>query len=463
MKNHVTFVLFLLVVLGLVAQAEVIRSTAFGNGADTFVGNDSNKGPNNNYGGGGTMDIRIYPTVRAHIGYVKFDISKVAGDMTGAQLQFYITQGGAARTWNVYGLTDNAIDDAWGEMSITYNTAPGMLAAAAGSYAIDPAKLTLLGTLAVPGTAPYLFTSDAATLNLAPFLESDTDGLVTLVLIPTGSDRQYYVAAKEGLAANPTWSAPTLVMPNASLGGAFDPVPAEDAVVNRNILTQLSWTLIPGVAKCDVYFGPDPNILDPDVDKLSFTPAVESVNIADFPRFSVPLPSGTYYWRVDCYDKVVDPNVLIGPFWKFTATSAPVFKSITPAAQAKFEGQDADAITAEFESTTAMNYAWFRSVDNSPDTAADDTPVGGNSDTLSLSGLTVADEAWYFCKATNAGGETASALARVTTQAVAGLLCLRGHSGRFIARETRWDLDGRTRLWNRRQRKDRPGPDIRRR
>ena len=86
-------------------------------------------------------------------------------------------------------------------------------------------------------------------------------------------------------------------------------------------------------------------ITNPEMmDKLSFAPAVESVNIADFPSYAnkLPLPEGKYYWRVDCYDKLTDPNVLSGPFWSFTATSTPVFNSITPSAQAKFEGQDGD-------------------------------------------------------------------------------------------------------------------------
>lgn len=201
-----------------IAQAGIEITTAVGNGADTFVGNDSNKGPNSNYGGSGTIDIRNNANVRAHIGYIRFDISDAVGDLTGAQLQLCITQGGATRTWNIYGLNDGG-DDGWNEMSITYNTAPGMLPTdpqANGTYIVDTDKLTLLGTLVVPNTSvPFLVTSNTVNLNLDSFLAADTNGLVTLVMIATGSDRQYYVAAKEGLAANPTWSAPTLILPNA--------------------------------------------------------------------------------------------------------------------------------------------------------------------------------------------------------------------------------------------------------
>jgi len=84
-----------------------------------------------------------------------------------------------------------------------------------GTYIIDETKLTLLGTVLVPNTQPVLVTSSTASLNLDSFLAADRNKLVTFVLIPTGGDRQFYVAAKEGLASNPTWSAPTLILPNA--------------------------------------------------------------------------------------------------------------------------------------------------------------------------------------------------------------------------------------------------------
>ncbi|MEJ5259564.1 MAG: DNRLRE domain-containing protein [Anaerohalosphaeraceae bacterium] len=209
--------LIMLTVLWVSAAQGILITTADGNGADTFVGNDSNKGPNSNYGASATLDIRNNPGVRAHIGYIRFDLTGVSGDFSGAQLQFYVTQGGATRTWNIYGLIDG-VDDFWGEMSITYNTAPGMIPTdpqANGTYIIDETKLTLLGTVLVPNTQPVLVTSSTASLNLDSFLAADRNKLVTFVLIPTGGDRQFYVAAKEGLASNPTWSAPTLILPNA--------------------------------------------------------------------------------------------------------------------------------------------------------------------------------------------------------------------------------------------------------
>jgi hypothetical protein len=214
-KTVLTAVVLLGLLCAAAAQASLNVTTAVGTGADTFVGNDSNKGPDSNYGGSSTIDIRNNAGVRAHLGYVKFDLSGVSGDLTGAQLQIYITGGGATRTWNIYGLNDDAVDDDWDEMGITYNTAPGMLSAASGTYAVDETKLSLLGTVLVPNTTNMTVTSATASLNLDSFLAGDTNGLVTLVMIATGGDRQFYVAAKEGLADNPAWSAPTLILPNA--------------------------------------------------------------------------------------------------------------------------------------------------------------------------------------------------------------------------------------------------------
>lgn len=423
MKTHVAFVLFLLALLGLVAQAQIIRTTDDPEfpGADTYVTNDNNsQGPNSNFGTATNVrGWRQLANTRCKVGYIRFNINEVTGDLSGATitLQLLLIKGSGQATISVYGVNDGP-DDFWiesGTGGITYNTAPGLAAATAGNYTLDLTKATLLGTLISPGAPspivyPIPVVSNPATLDLTAFLNADTNGLVTFFFIGPNDEDEF--ASKE----HATFDPPTLTMPNASIGGAINPQPQDKSSVNRSTLTQLSWTLIPGIAKCDVYFGADPNILDPDLEKLTFVPAVESVNIADFPGFSAPLPDGKYYWRVDCYDSAVDadPNFFEGPFWSFTATSAPVFASISPTAQARFEGEDADAITAEFESTTAMNYAWFRSVDNSPDTAADDSPVGGNSKTLPLSGLTVADEGWYYCMATNGGGETRSSLVRLT-------------------------------------------------
>ncbi len=303
----------LLCVLGLVAHAEMTVSTADGNGADTFVGNDSNKGPNNNYGDSGGLDIRYLPDTRAHIGYVRFDITDVGGlDLTGAQLQFdlYSSNTGGEFTWSIYGLTDNAVDDAWDEMAVTYNNIPGMVTTdpeANGNYSIDETKLTLLGTLAVPGGTGML-TTTTVDLDLDSFLGADLNGLVTFVLID-GSDsgKQWYVATKENAAGDPLRTAPTLILANAvdDPYQASNPNPGMHEVV-PDTLTQLEWAnpepnLPGGVITCDVYFGTtEPNVLESDYG-LEYTLATGTPDtFATLPIALAPLTQ--YYWVVDVHD-----------------------------------------------------------------------------------------------------------------------------------------------------------------
>ncbi len=432
--KHVWFFLVCLWMPGLVAQAGIVRTTDDPKypGADTYVTNDNNsQGPNSNYGAEVRMRAwRQLADTRCKIMYLRFDIREVTGDLSGATVTLNLTYiKGGQSTISVYGVNDGP-DDFWiesGAGGITYNTAPGLAAATPGNYALDLTKATLLGTFVSPAAPssivyPIEIVTDPATLNLTSFLEADTNGLVTFFFI--GPNDEDEVATKE----HATFPPPTLTMPNASTGGAINPQPEDGSNINPNSLTHLRWTLIPGIAQCDVYFGVDPNILDETaMDKLTFIPAVESVTINDFPHYSAPLAQGTYYWRVDCYDGTEDPNLFEGVYWNFTATSAPVFTGITPTAQAKFDGENAE-IAAGFESASALSYAWYRSVDNDNSTDADDTPVGGNSDTLELLALTVADEGWYYCKATNAGGETRSALSRVTIKRLLAHWALDGNA-----------------------------------
>ncbi|HOQ03607.1 MAG TPA: hypothetical protein PKY88_00125 [Anaerohalosphaeraceae bacterium] len=406
--------LILLAALGLTARAEVIRTTAFGRGADTYLTNDSQQGPNTNTGTEVRMRAwRQLANTRCKIGYIRFDIEGVAGDFSNSTLTLHYTyMKGSQSTITVYGVKDGP-DDFWiesGTGGITYNTAPGLLATTLGNYSIDTNKAVQLGTFISPGvqTLPFSVTTNPSTLNLSSFLASDTNGLVTFFFI--GPDDEDEIATKERTDGTPP---PSLNMPNASLGKAINPNPDHDSYVNRFSLTQLQWELLPGVGKCDVYFGTDPNTAT--MSKLTFAPAVTSVNINSFAGYSVPLAERSYYWRVDCYDThPTDPNKFVGPFWKFTATAAPIFVSISPAYQAKFVGETADVITASFSSGSSMTYTWYRSADNATNTAADDVVVGTNSNTLALGTLAKSHAGWYYCVASGTGGQTASSTVRVS-------------------------------------------------
>lgn len=331
--------------LALAARAEMIIATADGSGADTFIGNDSNKGPNNNYGSSGTMDIRDYENVRAHIGYVRFDIRGVkGGSLAGARLQLFITSAQNSKSWNIYGLKNNDADDAWPEMAITYNTAPGMLPAPLGTYAVDETKLTWLGTLFVPAGSNYWATSSTASLNLDSFLAADTNGLVTLVLIGP-SDRsgtQFYAAAKEGVAA------PVLILPYASGIPAADmPDPNGSEIISAGEIF-LSWR--PG--QIEDTDNPEQMIVHPDITGyylyIAQYEAACDPGTPDFSAISpIYVPRGTglrdrypatavglifganqvIYWRVDESIQgsgAADSGTAAGAVWRFQTSAVSV-------------------------------------------------------------------------------------------------------------------------------------------
>ncbi|HOT73830.1 MAG TPA: hypothetical protein PLX18_11720 [Anaerohalosphaeraceae bacterium] len=346
--KNIFWVITVVWMLGISTQAEMVISTAEGNGADTCVGNDSNRRPDRNFGGEGAMDIRWYTGVRAHIGYVRFDLSGVkGGDLTGARLQLDITTTQGSRNWDIYGLNDHDVDDIWNEMAITYNTAPGMLPAELGYYAIDETKLTKLGSMSITSQAG-LHTSNPTFLNLDAFLGSDTNGLATLVLIgpADGSGKQYYAATKEGAASDPLRTAPALILPNARseeplVGQAVLPEPGGSATASATNVV-LSWS--PGQVEDPANPGqtiPDSSITgyylyianydlvcDPgDTDFWAISPIYVPRGGGVRDRYPAAGAAGlsfgaaqAVYWRVDESIRgsgPTDPDTVRGSTWRF--------------------------------------------------------------------------------------------------------------------------------------------------
>lgn len=203
MKNKLVYAVMLLALfLGSAAQALVV-TTADGSGADGWIANDNQSssyhsntvhnttGMHVRYNGGGS---------RFRAAFLRFDISSVTGPI-GADTQLQLGQTytkGGAKTMHVYGLVDGDAGEAWDETTLCYDNAPGFITPEQGNnlgwYAID-SRLTLLGTFVIPAapdgtpsggatlTPPRLILTDPAALALADFLNADTNGLVTLVLI----------------------------------------------------------------------------------------------------------------------------------------------------------------------------------------------------------------------------------------------------------------------------------------
>jgi len=144
--------------------------------------------------------------------YIRFDKGLNLINYSGSTLSLNLTGANRTRTINVYGLKNGDVGELWPEATTSWNNAPGVLNPGIAQVNIDTNRLVLLGTWSwqnVPGVQ----TSDPATLNLAPFLQADTDGVVSFFFNLPGSDSSasYFGDTKETASG----VAPTLTMPNA--------------------------------------------------------------------------------------------------------------------------------------------------------------------------------------------------------------------------------------------------------
>ncbi len=325
-------------------------TTADGRGADTYLSNDgqgANYGPNSTHGADTSLRaFRQLADTRSKAGYIRFDLGDATGDMSGATLTFEATfLKASAKVVQVYGLIDGD-GDLWDESTITYNTAPGVIPnppTTLGNYALDTAKVTLLGTITTPAAGdpyPVRFSSNPTDLPLTAFLTADTNRLVTFIFI--GTDNEGEIASKE----HATFSPPTLTLPNAVRGPRTSATylnPANGAEdVPRDVV--LSW--MPGAYadKHDVYFGTsfaDVNaasrdnplgvLLKQSHDANSYDPSV----LLEF--------SQTYYWRVDEINAPPDFTPYRGSVWSFTTEPfAYAIENITASASSSETGKGAE-------------------------------------------------------------------------------------------------------------------------
>jgi len=197
-----------------VAQAGLIVPNTFGQGADASLGNDSVVLGTSNGGAGTAMEIRANDaaTNRNRLGIVRFDVSQVNGDTTGAILKLYET-GNNSRTVTIYGLNDGDAGESWGEGTITYDTAPAisLIVGPPPATAFDALRTTLLGTLNTTGSTTEYLSFSSATLDT--FLAADTNGLATFYLYRDGGGAVTF-RTKEFNYTGTVGNVPTLELPN---------------------------------------------------------------------------------------------------------------------------------------------------------------------------------------------------------------------------------------------------------
>lgn len=219
MKRPVFLIKAALFALCLPATGETTNiSTALGGGADIYIKpgltnrQNSLQVKNAERAGGD-------PSVTTKT-YLKFDISGISGRLgeieeAGLRLTTSFNSIGstgepAASEVFVYGLTDESLDG-WNESILIWDNAPANDPSGNG---LDEEKVIALGSIPVPATAAPEQVSYMSEELLA-FIQSDTNGLITLILRreDTNGPHNLWFSSKEDAAGSVgTDSAPTLVV-----------------------------------------------------------------------------------------------------------------------------------------------------------------------------------------------------------------------------------------------------------
>jgi hypothetical protein len=246
--------------------------------------------------------------------WIKFHLGPIDGRAMGTAtltVSLHEPKTGA-QSFQVSYVNDDCLDNInWAERQITWNNAPGNNTADLGL--LDPTKTTLLATVNfTDGVIGQSFVID-----VLPAIQSDTDGIVQLVLhnspnLINLSTHDHAIEAQR----------PVLHLTEMHIG-ANDPVPDHAASVETSLPT-LSWTNPDpndgaSPITCDVYFGADPN--RPRMDKVTLPAGASTVNLTagNFPHFVPLVNNRTYYWVVDAHDPSLAPaeTLLPGLMWWF--------------------------------------------------------------------------------------------------------------------------------------------------
>ncbi|MBN2842332.1 MAG: hypothetical protein JXM68_04535, partial [Sedimentisphaerales bacterium] len=160
----------------------------------------------------------------------------------------------------------------------------------------------------------------------------------------------------------------------------------------------------------NIYIGDDPNMDDAARTvwaATSITPATD---------MGYALANDIkYYWRVDAHEpNGLNQIVHTGDVWTFTTVPpVPVITS-DPVSQTVNAGA---VVSLGVTALNADTYTWYQSLDTIVDEA--DAVVGsGQSVQVAIDGI--ADEGWYYCKASSVIGSDTSAMARVMTKRLVG-------------------------------------------
>jgi len=190
------------------AAPMVTRTTAFGNGADTYSDVDGNIQGGNNL-------IRVRGS-NDRITYLRFDISDIdpveVTDVTFDIVKINIEGGGDA--FSLYGLNNDDTLENFNEGTFN-DTTPGAFTAASIAGG-DASRVTDLADIDPPNDQTPLGFTQTDGDPLVDFIQADTNGIITFVLVAnSGASIEY--ASKE----NTTLDAPALTFTLIPEPGSF--------------------------------------------------------------------------------------------------------------------------------------------------------------------------------------------------------------------------------------------------
>jgi len=288
---------------------------------DQHVCNDSQVGPDKNEQQIG-VHVRDQAT-RRRVGLFSFDISALKGEGIMFSNVSLSNLGAGVGVINVYGVIEE-LDNLVPETELTWNKAPGVPNNPAPPVG-TPVSLDLndLSPLLMTFTSPANFvrSSTATSQALADFINSDNDGIVTLLFAPAVGGNAILRAKEnnEGPAGQPPMEGGTFLQGLYGVPAYLpsDPDPADrDPDAFRD--SKLSWA--PGIyAKThDVYLGTDPDAVRQATlanPMGVWVSAGQTATTCDPGRLAF---SQAYYWRVDEVNAPPTSTVYRGPLWSFT-------------------------------------------------------------------------------------------------------------------------------------------------
>ena len=290
---------------------------------EQHVTNDTQFGPDQTEDQIG-VHIRDIGTNRRRVGFFSFDISSIK--IEGAEFAnlSFSNLGAGSGPVNVYGVIEE-FDNLPPRLELTWNKAPGVkndpTTAVGDPVELDYDDLTpLLFSFTAP--ANQVRESTEASQALVDFVNSDTDGIVTLLFAPNvgSSTILRTVRSEEGGIIGGTYLQGEIV---TLVELASQPQPEKEAIdVPRDLV--LSWTPGEIADKHDIYLGTNFDDVDQAAPTVDLTGVYRGrVDTNFFPDAGTQrLELGqTYYWRVDEVSALPDTTIYKGTVWSFSVES----------------------------------------------------------------------------------------------------------------------------------------------